>query len=302
MDEVINYVMETPGNTNPNVLKGLLENYNEGGGSDSSELMVVKIASADIESEYTFSHTPTEVYNWLTANKPAIAIMNGIIGKVYLGGNSSVICAIPRFWSLAGGGDQTTWSEGVTFSGQYNGVEWGINPYLRIIGADEILSENGSRDNYAIIYSDVDGMPYYQSINKHYEFNGALYQLVSGAMLAANPEAAVSTVFESTAPEFDILTQIIEKIYESFVGRCRGVMLQGVADQDNRDSWLVKNVTGDNSGIYITADACFTSFSNSSPSSVSMITLTIAELRNASQEPEKIATTVICKTINTTVV
>ena len=63
MDEIINYVMETPGNTNPNVLKGLLENYNEGGGSDSSELMVVKITSADIESEYTFSHTPTEVYN-----------------------------------------------------------------------------------------------------------------------------------------------------------------------------------------------------------------------------------------------
>lgn len=31
MDEVINYVMETPGNTNPNVLRGMLENINTSG-------------------------------------------------------------------------------------------------------------------------------------------------------------------------------------------------------------------------------------------------------------------------------
>lgn len=32
MDEIINYVMNTPGNTNPNVLRGMLEN--SGGGGD----------------------------------------------------------------------------------------------------------------------------------------------------------------------------------------------------------------------------------------------------------------------------
>ena len=32
MDEIIDYVMETPGNTNPNVLRGMLNN--RGGGSD----------------------------------------------------------------------------------------------------------------------------------------------------------------------------------------------------------------------------------------------------------------------------
>ena len=33
MDEIIDYVMETPGNTNPNVLRGMLNNRG-GGGSD----------------------------------------------------------------------------------------------------------------------------------------------------------------------------------------------------------------------------------------------------------------------------
>ena len=222
--------------------------------------------------------------------------MNGVMGKVYLGDAVNVICAIPRFWGLAGGGDQITMSEGVTFSGQYNGVEWGINPYLRIIGADEILSEDGSRDNYAIIYSDMDGMPYYQPINKHYEFDGAMSQLVMGAITMASPEAALSTVFESTAPEFNVLTQIIEQIYEFFVVRCRGVMFQGITDQNNRDSWLVKNVTKSSSGIYITADTSYTNFIDSSPSTISMVTLTIAST------PDKVVVTAICKNINTTIV
>lgn len=286
----------------------LVEKKTNSGGGGGSDLMVVKITkdTSDIETTYTFSHTPAEVYSWIKANKPAIVIMNGVIGKVYLGTNARVICAIPRFWAPGGGGDDINWSEGITFSGLYNGVEWTVNPSLRIFGADEVLSDDSSRDNrdnYAIIYSGMDEMPYYQSINKDYTFGGALSQLVLGAMVAAAPEVALSTVFESTAPEFDVLIQIIEQIYDTFVGRNRGVILQGIADQNNRDAWLVKNVTGDNNKIYITADASFTAFSNNSPSSVSMVTLTIAELRNnSSQEPEKIAVTAICKNINTTVV
>lgn len=272
-----------------------------GGGGGNNDLLVVKVTS-DGATTYTFSHTPAEVYSWITANKPAIAIMNGVIGKVYLGDTTNVICAIPRFRSLVAGSDQLPWSEGITFSGQYNGVEWGINPYLRIFGADEVLSDDISRDDRALIYSTDDDMPLYQTINKCYAFDGALYQLVGGAMSAANPEAALSTVFDSTAPEFGDLIQIIGRIYDSFGGRYRGIMLQGIADQDNRDVWLVKNVTRSDRRTDITADACFTTFSNSSPSSVSMITLAIAELRNASQEPEKVAVTAICKTINTTIV
>lgn len=37
MDEVINYVMETPGNTNPNVLKGMLEK------SDGDDRFIVRL-------------------------------------------------------------------------------------------------------------------------------------------------------------------------------------------------------------------------------------------------------------------
>lgn len=36
MDEIINYVMDTPGNTNPNVLRGMLENSSGGGGDFKS--------------------------------------------------------------------------------------------------------------------------------------------------------------------------------------------------------------------------------------------------------------------------
>lgn len=38
MDEIINYVMNTPGNTNPNVLKGMLENNSSGGDFKSIEV------------------------------------------------------------------------------------------------------------------------------------------------------------------------------------------------------------------------------------------------------------------------
>lgn len=33
MDDIINYTMENPDNTNPNVLRGMLESYSRGGGA-----------------------------------------------------------------------------------------------------------------------------------------------------------------------------------------------------------------------------------------------------------------------------
>lgn len=42
MDEIINYVMDTPGNTNPNVLRGMLENS-----SDSNRFVVTLTPTED---------------------------------------------------------------------------------------------------------------------------------------------------------------------------------------------------------------------------------------------------------------
>ena len=284
------------------IAKKYTDEHSGGSSGDDNDLLVVKITedTSDGATTYTFSHTPAEVYSWITANKPAIAVMNGVIGKVYLGAYSDVICAIPKHPAIYNGGAAIRGTDGLTATGFGNGTEWSTGYSPLIFGADEVLS--GGTGEYAIIWDGRDGAPQYQQINKNYTFGGALYQLVSGAMLAANPEAALSTVFESTAPEFNELIDVIGSIYDAFVTNGRGIMFQGIVDRDNHDSWLVKNVAAYDSGIDITADACFTTFSNSSPSSVSMITLTIAELRNASQEPEKVAVTAICKTINTTVV
>ena len=57
MDEVINYVMETPGNTNPNVLKGMLENYVEPSGTieitENGTVDVAEYASAEVNISST---------------------------------------------------------------------------------------------------------------------------------------------------------------------------------------------------------------------------------------------------------
>ena len=137
MDDIINYTMETPNNTNPNVLRGLLENYSESG--SRSDLLVVKITegSSAHETTYVFSHTPAEVYEWITANKPAIAIMNGVIGKVYLGtgidAGVGVICAIPKYDGYNIFGD--IWrdrSGGLIAVGSENGTEWSTDFFIGV--------------------------------------------------------------------------------------------------------------------------------------------------------------------------
>ena len=67
MDEVINYVMDTPGNTNPNVLRGMLEKSSNG--SSGGGLVV----HADIDETgkdpiYTLDKTGQEIldaYPWV---------------------------------------------------------------------------------------------------------------------------------------------------------------------------------------------------------------------------------------------
>ena len=46
MDEIIDYVMETPGNTNPNVLRGMLNNS---GGGSSSDVLVANMTYDEID-------------------------------------------------------------------------------------------------------------------------------------------------------------------------------------------------------------------------------------------------------------
>ena len=62
MDEIINYVMDTPGNTNPNVLRGMLEN--SGGGGD----FIVELTITS-ETGGTMDHSNVEILEALRSGK-----------------------------------------------------------------------------------------------------------------------------------------------------------------------------------------------------------------------------------------
>ena len=59
MDEIIDYVMETPGNTNPNVLRGMLNNS---GGSGSGVLIVNGTIDAETQMD-TLDKTWQEIHD-----------------------------------------------------------------------------------------------------------------------------------------------------------------------------------------------------------------------------------------------
>lgn len=67
MDEVINYVMDTPGNTNPNVLRGMLENSSSG--SSGGGLVVhAEVDETGKDPIYTLDKTGQEIldaYPWV---------------------------------------------------------------------------------------------------------------------------------------------------------------------------------------------------------------------------------------------
>ena len=68
MDEVINYVMETPGNTNPNVLRGMLQNSSGGGNA----AFYVTFSGSTSESTAACDKTFAEVKEAYDAGKVII--------------------------------------------------------------------------------------------------------------------------------------------------------------------------------------------------------------------------------------
>ena len=67
MDEVINYVMDTPGNTNPNVLRGMLEK------SGSNDRFVVTYSTSDMTT-WTCDKTFAQITTALTTGKEIVVI------------------------------------------------------------------------------------------------------------------------------------------------------------------------------------------------------------------------------------
>lgn len=75
MDEVINYVMETPGNTNPNVLRGMLQNSSGGGTALAVEMEV------DVEmGKATLNKTWKEIFD---ANCVQLFSIQNTEGSIY---------------------------------------------------------------------------------------------------------------------------------------------------------------------------------------------------------------------------
>lgn len=58
MDEIIDYVVETPQNTNPNILRGMLQNLGGGGSND----FVLTVIRDNEQEQYRFDKTPEETY------------------------------------------------------------------------------------------------------------------------------------------------------------------------------------------------------------------------------------------------
>ena len=67
MDEVINYVMDTPGNTNPNVLRGMLEK------SGSNDRFVVTYSTSDMTT-WTCDKTFAQITEAMAAGKQIVLI------------------------------------------------------------------------------------------------------------------------------------------------------------------------------------------------------------------------------------
>lgn len=64
VDDVFDYVMETPGNTNPNILRSLLNNL-DSGSSSGGGVLVVNVADGALDKTYSeilASTTPVAVH------------------------------------------------------------------------------------------------------------------------------------------------------------------------------------------------------------------------------------------------
>ena len=83
MDEIINYVMDTPGNTNPNVLRGMLQNNS--GGSDN--IFLVKIRPGEEDDTFISDKTYEEITEAFNEDKIVIMeapfLNGGIFSETY---------------------------------------------------------------------------------------------------------------------------------------------------------------------------------------------------------------------------
>ena len=89
MEDILKYIMETPGNTNYAVLKSMLQNSSSGSGV---EPLVIKINSGGVMDQL-----PETIYNAQEEGKPVIIDVGNSSDKVYFSG----------FQIIPGGGSES---------------------------------------------------------------------------------------------------------------------------------------------------------------------------------------------------
>ena len=110
--EVIDYVMDSPGNTNRAVLKGLLENT--GGGEPGGDVFMVEVGpQEDDPAIIEFKATWQEIYDAFTSGKLVIAHSysadpSGSGGYMYTNNIVDLVCYYPNesdpYIAQSGGG------------------------------------------------------------------------------------------------------------------------------------------------------------------------------------------------------
>ena len=78
MEDILKYVMETPGNTNYAVLKSMLQNSSSGSGV---EPLIIKINSGGVMDQL-----PETIYNAQEEGKPVVIDVGSSSDKVYFSG------------------------------------------------------------------------------------------------------------------------------------------------------------------------------------------------------------------------
>lgn len=98
-EDIINYVMETPGNSNPAVLGSMLESYGgggSGGGSSGGVLYVTVTDTTTDEFSFTVDKTYEEMVSMIQANGIVIFTMEDIFGIANIVGED-ISCTLTRF-------------------------------------------------------------------------------------------------------------------------------------------------------------------------------------------------------------
>lgn len=70
-EDIINYVMETPGNSNPAVLGSMLESY---GGGSSTDFLIVNLTMNEDDDTFIGDKTASELNSVIINAKPIIFI------------------------------------------------------------------------------------------------------------------------------------------------------------------------------------------------------------------------------------